>query len=51
VVGHAPETQEIFGLEEKQPVVAGEAPAGLDLVPDGRQARVGKVQSLLPGEA
>ena len=51
VIGHAPEAQEIVGLEEEQPVVAREAPPGLDLVPDSRQARVGKVQSLLPGKA
>src|SRR5207245_6412913 len=51
VIGHAPEAQEIVGLEEEQPVVAGEASPRLDLVPDGRQTRVDNVQSLLPGEA
>jgi len=51
VIGHAPEAQEIVRLEEEEPVVAGEALPGLDLVPDSRQARVGKVQSFLPGKA
>src|SRR5205814_1797594 len=44
VVGHTAHAQEVVGLEEEDAVVAGEALAGQDFVPDGGQANVGKVQ-------
>jgi hypothetical protein len=34
VVGHAPDAEEIAGLEEQEAVLSGETPARLDLVPD-----------------
>jgi hypothetical protein len=39
-VGHASEPVQILGLEEQEPVLAGQSPAGLDLFPDRQEATV-----------
>jgi len=46
VVGHATQTEQIAGFEEKEAVVAGEALLVLDFFPDGDQAFVGEMQVL-----
>jgi hypothetical protein len=46
VIGHSAQAEEIFGFEEQEAVVAGEALPVLDFLPDGDQALVGEVQVL-----
>jgi hypothetical protein len=46
VIGHAAQAEEIFGFEEEEAVVAGEALPVLDFFPDGDQAFVGEMQGL-----
>src|SRR5262249_12106130 len=46
VIGDAAQAEEIFGVEEEEAVVTGEAVLLLDFFPDGDQAFVGEMQVL-----